>query len=136
MGRNGNGNGSHQRDLTGIIELYLTSCRIEGKSEETVRSYRESLGVFTSVIEEERLPEDPASFTAAHVYQFLGCVADTGVSAMTQWRRQRETRAFWICQNSGLKRRLDRDPGLATPALRFRAGRFPALQHATMGLAP
>jgi integrase/recombinase XerD len=101
MGRNGDGNGSHQRDLTWIIELYLTSCRIEGKSEETVRSYRESLGVFTSVIEEERLPEDPDSFTAAHVYQFLGCVADTGVSAMTQWRRQRETRAFfsWLMRH-------------------------------------
>jgi site-specific recombinase XerD len=95
MGRNGDGNGSPRQDLTEIIELYLISCRIEGKSDETVRSYRESLGVFTSVIKEKMLPEDPASFTAAHVYQFLGCVADTGVSAMTQWRRQRETRAFF-----------------------------------------
>ena len=101
MERNGDGNGSHQRDLTGIIELYLTSCRIEGKSEETIRSYRESLGIFTNVIGQKRLPEDPASFTAAHVYQFLGCVADTGVSAMTQWRRQRETRAFfsWLLRH-------------------------------------
>ena len=72
MERNGDGNGSHQRDLTGIIELYLTSCRIEGKSKETIRSYRETLGIFTNVIEEKRLPEDLASFTAAHVYQFLG----------------------------------------------------------------
>ncbi len=96
-----NGDGSHQRDLTGIIELYLTSCRIEGKADETVRSYRETLGIFTNVIEEERLPEDPASFTAAHVYQFLGHVAETGVSAMTQWRRQRETRAFfsWLMRH-------------------------------------
>jgi integrase/recombinase XerD len=101
MGRNGDGNGSHQRDLTEIIELYLTSCRIEGKSEETVRSYRESLGIFTNVIKEERLPKDPASFTTAHVYQFLGHVADTGVSAMTQWRRQREARAFfsWLLRH-------------------------------------
>ena len=101
MERNGDGNGSHQLDLTGIIELYLTSCRIEGKSEETIRSYRESLGIFTNVIGQKRLPEDPASFTAAHVYQFLGCVADTGVSAMTQWRRQRETKAFfsWLLRH-------------------------------------
>ena len=49
MERNGDGDGSHERDLVGIIELYLTSCHIEGKSEETVRSYRESLGVFASV---------------------------------------------------------------------------------------
>ena len=61
MERNGDGNGSHQRDLTGIIELYLTSCRIEGKSAETVRSYRESLGIFTNVIGEKRLPEKDLS---------------------------------------------------------------------------
>jgi site-specific recombinase XerD len=47
------------------------------------------------------MPEDPAAFTTAHVYQFLGSVADTGVSAMTQWRRQRETRAFfsWLLRH-------------------------------------
>ncbi len=101
MARNGNGNGSHQQDLTGIIELYLTSCRIEGKSAETVRSYRETLKLFVNTVESEDLPTDPSSFTTSHVYQFLGCVADTGVSAMTQWRRQRETRAFfsWLLRH-------------------------------------
>ena len=37
MERRRNGNGSHGRNLAAIIELYLTSCRIEGKAEETVR---------------------------------------------------------------------------------------------------
>lgn len=70
MGRSRNGNGSDQWELTEIIELHLTSCRIEGTSEETVGSYSEYLGVFSNVIEEEKLPEDPGSFATAHVYQF------------------------------------------------------------------
>jgi site-specific recombinase XerD len=56
-----------QQNLTNLIETYLTSCRIEVKSDETVRSYRETLGV----------------------------------SPITQWRRQRETRTFfsWLLRH-------------------------------------
>ena len=88
-------------DMTSLIDLYLTSCRIEGKSPDTVRSYHESLRVFLQAVRAEGLPPEPASFTAAHVYRFLGAVADTGVSPMTQWRRQRETRAFfsWLLRH-------------------------------------
>ena len=71
-----------------LVDLYLTSCRIEGKSEETLRSYKESLGGFANAVRAESLPSNPASFTTAHVYQFLGYVADTGVAPVTQWRRQ------------------------------------------------
>jgi len=51
--------------LENLIELYLTSCRIEGKSDETVRSYRESLETFLQALRDEGLPHDPQSFTAA-----------------------------------------------------------------------
>jgi site-specific recombinase XerD len=90
----------HQ-ELGNLAELYLTSCRIEGKSPETVRSYRESLDIFLHAVHQEELPRDPTSFTAAHVYQFLSHVASTGVSAVTQWRRQRETRTFfsWLLRH-------------------------------------
>ncbi len=90
-----------RQDLTSLIELYLTSCRIEGKSLNTIRSYRESLGIFLRAVDQESLPQDVASFTTAHVYLFLGCVADTGVSPVTQWRRQRETRTFfsWLLRH-------------------------------------
>ena len=90
-----------QQDLGSLIETYLTSCRIEGKSDETVRSYRETLDIFLQAVRDEGLPQDPQSFTAAHVYQFLGHVANTGVSPITQWRRQRETRAFfsWLLRH-------------------------------------
>ena len=70
--------------LSPLLDVYLPSCRIEGKSSETVRSYKETLGVFVRIVADEGLPADPGSFTTAHVYQFLGSVADTGVSAMTQ----------------------------------------------------
>jgi len=38
---------------------------------------------------------------AVHVYQFLGHVASTGVSPVTQWRRQRESRPFfsWLLRH-------------------------------------
>ena len=90
----------HQ-DMRGLIDHYHTSCRIEGKSTNTIRSYRESLGIFLRAVQHEGLPQNPGSFTAAHVYLFLGHVANMGVSPVTQWRRQRETRTFfsWLLRH-------------------------------------
>jgi len=90
-----------RQSLSSLIDLYLTSCRIEGKSPETVRSYRESLAIFLHAVGQEGLPQDPASFTTAHVYQFLSHVANTGVSAVTRWRGQRESRTFfsWLLRH-------------------------------------
>ena len=47
------------------------------------------------------LPDDPGLFRPADVYEFLGHIGSTGVSAVTQWRRQRETRAFfsWLLRH-------------------------------------
>lgn len=89
------------QDLGSLMGLYLTSCRVEGKSPETVRSYRESLEIFLRAVHQEELPQDPACFTSTHVYQFLDHVASTGVSPVTQWRRQRETRTFfsWLTRH-------------------------------------
>ena len=70
-----------------LIELYLTSCRIEGKSDETVRSYGECLEISLQAVHDEDLPQHPRSFTAVHVHQSLGHVANTGVSPVAQWRR-------------------------------------------------
>ena len=42
----------------------------------------------------------------------------------------------WFCQISGLRCRQDPDHGLTVLALRYEAGRFLALQHATVGLEP
>jgi site-specific recombinase XerD len=90
-----------EQDLGSLIDLYLTSCRVEGKSPETIRSHRESLDIFHQAVHQEELPQDPTSFTSTHVYQFLDHVASTGVSPTTQWRRQRETRTFfsWLTRH-------------------------------------
>ena len=92
---------SKTNSLPDLIDLYLTSCRIEGKTRDTIRSYRETLKHFMRAVDAEGLPRDPRAFITAHVYLFLGYVADTGVSSMTQWRRQRETRAFfsWLLRH-------------------------------------
>jgi integrase/recombinase XerC len=84
-----------QAEFEGLVEVYLTACQIEGKSSETLRSYRETLGTFLKLTRQEGLPSQASDFTAAHVYQFLGAVAATGASLATQWRRQRETRTFF-----------------------------------------
>ena len=78
-----------------LSSLYITSCDIEGKSPETLRSYAETLKLFVRAVARLGLPEDPDSFRPADVYEFLGHVGSTGVSAITQWRRQPETRAFF-----------------------------------------
>ena len=90
------GEGAVLRDL---VEVYLTACQIEGKSSETLRSYRETLLIFLKTAQGEGLPSRPSEFTAAHVYQFLGAVRRTGASLATQWRPQRETRTFFSWLN-------------------------------------
>jgi site-specific recombinase XerD len=87
--------------LGSLSSLYITSCGIEGKSPETLRSYTETLKLFMRSVDHLGLPSDPGSFRPADVYEFLGHVGSTGVSAITQWRRQRETRAFfsWLLRH-------------------------------------
>ncbi|MCH8160363.1 MAG: tyrosine-type recombinase/integrase [Chloroflexi bacterium] len=87
--------------LGSLSSLYITSCGIEGKSPDTLRSYTETLKLFMRSVEHLGLPDDPGLFRPADVYEFLGHVGSTGVSAITQWRRQRETRAFfsWLLRH-------------------------------------
>jgi site-specific recombinase XerD len=87
--------------LQSLSSLYITSCGIEGKSPETLRSYAETLKLFLRAVERLGLSDDPGLFRPANVYEFLGHVGSTGVSAITQWRRQRETRAFfsWLLRH-------------------------------------
>jgi site-specific recombinase XerD len=84
-----------QQELGRLVELYLTACRVEGKTADTLRSYRETLNVFLRAAREIPLPDDVGQYTSAQVYEFLGWVARTGISASTQFRRQRETRPFF-----------------------------------------
>jgi integrase/recombinase XerC/integrase/recombinase XerD len=96
---------SHQA-LAAQTELFLTACRLEGKTADTLRSYRETLALFLRAAHEIPLPEDVGEYTSANIYQFLGWVAATGVCANTQLRRQRETRPFfaWLERHEYIER--------------------------------
>ena len=87
--------------LGSLSSLYITSCSVEGRSAETLRSYAETLKLFMRAVAHLGLPDDPSLFRPADVYEFLGHIGSSGVSAITQWRRQRETRAFfsWLLRH-------------------------------------
>ncbi len=48
MSKRRNGNGHHQRDLAGLIDVYLLRCEVEGKSPNTLHAYGEALGRFAA----------------------------------------------------------------------------------------
>ena len=81
--------------LDQIVPLYLKACEVEGKTERTVQSYEETLRHFRTACLQLDLPLAVDLFQPAHVYLFLGWVRDRGVTAGTQHRRQRETKAFF-----------------------------------------
>ncbi|MCI0818036.1 MAG: hypothetical protein J4O14_07185, partial [Chloroflexi bacterium] len=60
--------------LQSLSSLYITPCGIEGKSPETLRSYAETLKLFMSTVGRLGLPDEPALFRPADVYEFLGHV--------------------------------------------------------------
>lgn len=51
--------------------------------------------VFTRAVEYLGLPDDPAEFRTTNVTSSQATSGNTGVSAITQRRRQRETRTFF-----------------------------------------
>ena len=81
--------------LESIVDTYLYSCEVEGKTVRTVQAYRETLGQFLEAAANNRFPNNVAKINSTHVYAFLSDVKDRGVSAGTQHRRFRETRAFF-----------------------------------------
>ena len=88
-------------NLLVMVESYLGACKIEGKTKDTLRSYAETLKTFVDVVAAAGLPSSLTDFDSSHAYRFLARVAETGVSRSTQWRRQRETRAFfsWLTRH-------------------------------------
>ena len=58
-------------------------------------AYGETLCLFQRIAEEERIPAHVPAITPAHIYAYLGRVAETGVSLETRHRRHREVRSFF-----------------------------------------
>ena len=84
-----------RRNLAQMVEQYLLVCKVEGKTPDTVRSYRETLTMFLAVAEQEGFPDDVEHIAPAHVYTYLGKIMERGVSLETRHRRHREVRFFF-----------------------------------------
>jgi len=93
MGERKNGNGHRQRDLVGLIDVYLLRCEVEGKSPNTLKAYGETLRRFAAVAMEEGFAGDVSRITPAHLYSYLGRF--THHSLESRHRYFREVRCFF-----------------------------------------
>ena len=85
------------------IQTYLAACAVEGKSPNTVASYRASLADFHRTGAKLGLPDELAGYTVPHVYTFLHDVRSRGASPAYQHRRHREVKAFFSwCKRMGM----------------------------------
>lgn len=84
--------------LPELIDHYLLRCRIEGKSPQTIRSYRETLERFARILREQGAPSAAAELTAGHIYAYLDRF--TTLSLDTRHRYFREVRCFfnWLVE--------------------------------------
>ena len=77
------------------IATYLTAIGVEGKTQNTVLSYRVSLGDFRRVGRRLDLSDKLRAYSVEHVYRFLGDLRDRGASPAYQHRRHREVKTFF-----------------------------------------
>ncbi len=98
-----NGNGHRQRDLVGLIDVYLLRCEVEGKSPNTLDAYGETLGRFAKVAHQEGFAGDVSRIAPAHLYSYLGRF--THHSLESRHRYFREVRCFfnWLVAADYLK---------------------------------
>ena len=78
-----------------LVQTYLAACSVEGKSVNTIASYRASLTDFRRTGAKLALPGDLAGYTVADVYAFLLDVQGRHASPAYQHRRHREVKAFF-----------------------------------------
>ena len=60
--------------LEHAIEVYLTRCRVEGLSPNTVVVYQETLEQFLRVAKEKGCAHDVRKITPEHIYTYLSWV--------------------------------------------------------------
>ena len=77
------------------VATYLTAIEVEGKTQNTVLSYRASLEHFRRVGRRLGLPDELEAYSFEHVYRFLGDLKERGASPAYQHRRHREVKTFF-----------------------------------------
>ena len=83
---------AERTDLGSLIRLYLLRCQVEGKSPNTVTAYAETLKMFERIAFEEDFPAGVQGIEPAHIYTYLGRIAENGVGLETRHRRHWEVR--------------------------------------------
>ena len=66
--------------LDDTIATYLTAIEVEGKTQNTVLSYRASLEDFRRVGHRLGFPSELEAYSVEHVYRFLGDLKQRGAS--------------------------------------------------------
>ncbi len=97
--------------LQELVDLYLLRCEVEGKSPQTVRAYRETLGRSLRSVPVEHA----AAVTTEHLYSYLARF--TQLSLETRHRYFREVRCFfnWLVDTG----QLDENPFRGTTNVRL-----------------
>ena len=88
----------HARTLTELVDRYLLRCDVEGKSAQTVRAYRETLGRFIGALAENKAPETADEVRSERIRAYLGRF--TELTLETRHRYFREVRCFfnWLVE--------------------------------------
>ena len=69
------------------VATYLTAIEVEGKTQNTVLSYRASLEDFRRVGRRLGFPQELEAYSVEHVYRFLGDLKQRGASPAYQPRK-------------------------------------------------
>ena len=77
------------------IATYVTAIEVEGKTQNTVLSYRASLEDFRRVGRRLGFPHALDDYEVVHVYEFLGDLMERGASPAYRHRRHREVKTFF-----------------------------------------
>jgi integrase/recombinase XerC/integrase/recombinase XerD len=89
--------------LPELVDLYLLRCQVEGKSDRTVRAYRETLRRFLRILTEDGVPLQTSAVQQEHLYRYLGRFSQ--LSLDTRHRYFREVRCFfnWLVEAGHLE---------------------------------
>lgn len=64
-------------DLRTLVQGFILSCTVEGRSPATIGFYREKLGNFLWYVDRYNLPKDARKITTEHIREFLAWLRST-----------------------------------------------------------
>jgi site-specific recombinase XerD len=88
--------------LTELVDRYLLRCRAEGKSDQTVRAYAESLRRFLRALDEDGVLSTAEDVQEEHVYAFLARSAHLSASSRNRYFRETRTFFSWLVSTGRL----------------------------------